>query len=162
MISRMRKLERLNLDSEASDAQKPARPISLKAGTRLVREWRGVTHIVLVHADGFEWSGRRIGAEPNTDWLGQCDVALDEKGCGQPLNYTIRCLLADVAGEGEHEGFRKEMPPGSFHIGAHAVGAHLQPGKQGREQGMGLPAAMVSSGTACHSTFHDLPSRSWS
>jgi hypothetical protein len=32
-----------SVDSEASDAQKPARPISLKAGTRLVREWRGVT-----------------------------------------------------------------------------------------------------------------------
>src|SRR5437868_6237534 len=55
----LRKLERLNLDSEASDAQKPAPSISLKAGTRLVREWRGVTHTVLVHADGFEWNGRR-------------------------------------------------------------------------------------------------------
>ncbi len=53
----LRKLDRLNL--EASDAQKPAPPISLKAGTRLVREWRGVTHTVLVHADGFEWKGRR-------------------------------------------------------------------------------------------------------
>ncbi|PZR80656.1 MAG: DUF2924 domain-containing protein [Hyphomicrobiales bacterium] len=57
--STMRKLERLSLDSEASDAQKLAPPISLKAGTRLVREWRGVTHTVLVHADGFEWNGRR-------------------------------------------------------------------------------------------------------
>ena len=55
----IRKLERLNLDSEASDAQKLAPPISLKAGTRLVREWRGVTHTVLVHADGLEWNGRR-------------------------------------------------------------------------------------------------------
>jgi hypothetical protein len=55
----LRKLERLNLDSEASDAQKPAPPISLKAGMRLVREWRGVTHTVLVYADGFEWNGRR-------------------------------------------------------------------------------------------------------
>src|SRR6201987_5750927 len=54
----IRKLERLNLDSEA-DAQKPAPPISVKAGTRLVREWRGVTHTVLVHAEGFEWNGRR-------------------------------------------------------------------------------------------------------
>jgi Protein of unknown function (DUF2924) len=55
----LRKLERRNLDSEASDAQKPAPPISLKPGTRLVREWRGVTCTVLVHADGFEWNGRR-------------------------------------------------------------------------------------------------------
>src|ERR1700693_6074329 len=55
----LRKLERLNLDAEASDARKPAPPIFWKAGTRLVREWRGVTHAVLVHADGFEWHGRR-------------------------------------------------------------------------------------------------------
>src|SRR5207237_434189 len=46
-----RKLERLRLESGASDAQKLAPPISLKAGTRLVREWRGITHTVLVHAD---------------------------------------------------------------------------------------------------------------
>ena len=55
----IRKLERLNVEPTASDAQKPAPPISLKAGTRLVREWRGVTYTVLVHADGFEWNGRR-------------------------------------------------------------------------------------------------------
>src|SRR5262245_60317863 len=53
------KLERLNLDSESSEAHKPAPPISLKAGTRLVREWRGVTYTVLVQADGFEWNGHR-------------------------------------------------------------------------------------------------------
>ncbi len=46
-------------NSEASDARKPTPPIFLKAGTRLVREWRGVTYTVLVHADGFEWNGRR-------------------------------------------------------------------------------------------------------
>jgi hypothetical protein len=55
----LRKLERLNLDSEAADAQRPAPPISFKAGMRLVREWRGVTHTVLVLADGVEWDGRR-------------------------------------------------------------------------------------------------------
>src|SRR4029453_7313672 len=31
---------------------KPAPPLSLRPGTRLVREWRGVTHTVLIHADG--------------------------------------------------------------------------------------------------------------
>ena len=41
--STLRKLQRLNLDS-ASCAPKHAPPISLKAGARLVREWRGVTH----------------------------------------------------------------------------------------------------------------------
>ena len=48
------------MKSEISEKRKPAPPISLKSGTRLVREWRGVTHTVLVHADGLEWSGRRF------------------------------------------------------------------------------------------------------
>jgi Protein of unknown function (DUF2924) len=56
----LRKLERLNRDSKARDGQKPAPPISLKAATRLVREWRGVTHTVLVQAQGFEWNGQRF------------------------------------------------------------------------------------------------------
>ena len=54
----LRKLEGLNLDSETNSAHKPP-PISLKAGTRLIREWRGMTHTVLVQAQGFEWNGRR-------------------------------------------------------------------------------------------------------
>src|ERR1700738_4368880 len=51
----VRKLEQ----GAAGGAAKPAPPISLKPGTRLVREWRGVTHIVLIHADGIEWRGQR-------------------------------------------------------------------------------------------------------
>jgi hypothetical protein len=33
--------------------------LSLKAGTTLVRQWRGHTHTVLVHNDGFEHEGQR-------------------------------------------------------------------------------------------------------
>ena len=54
----LRKLEGLNGESKVSGTPKPLQPISLKAGTRLVREWRGSTHTVLVHAQGFEWNGR--------------------------------------------------------------------------------------------------------
>jgi DUF2924 family protein len=57
--STLRKLESRNVEPTAGDARKPSPPISLKPGTRLVREWRGVTHTVLVHADGVEWNGRR-------------------------------------------------------------------------------------------------------
>ena len=32
--------------------------IVLKAGTTLVRQWRGHTHTVLVHKDGFEHEGQ--------------------------------------------------------------------------------------------------------
>ena len=54
-----RKLERTSADPLGGGAVKPAPPIALKPGTRLVREWRGVTHTVLIHADGIEWRGQR-------------------------------------------------------------------------------------------------------
>ena len=43
----------------AAARPKPVQPISLRPGTRLVREWSGVTHMVLVHTDGIEWRGQR-------------------------------------------------------------------------------------------------------
>src|SRR5208337_3940689 len=55
----IRQLQRLDSELEVSDARKRAPLISLKPGTRLVREWHGVTHTVLVLADGVEWKGRR-------------------------------------------------------------------------------------------------------
>jgi hypothetical protein len=33
--------------------------IRVKPGSKLVREWRGETHTVLVLEDGFEWQGKR-------------------------------------------------------------------------------------------------------
>jgi len=48
-------------DADISSAQyhSPAPRAAVKAGTRLVREWNGETHTVLVHADGVEWRGQR-------------------------------------------------------------------------------------------------------
>ena len=54
-----RKLEQAGADSLSRGAVTPAPPICLRPGTRLVREWRGVTHMVLIHADGIEWRGQR-------------------------------------------------------------------------------------------------------
>jgi hypothetical protein len=54
-----RKLERKIADTMSRGAVTSAPPISLKPGTRLVREWRGVTHTVLIQADGIEWRGER-------------------------------------------------------------------------------------------------------
>ena len=53
-----RKLEQAAAHPPGRGAAKPAPPISLRPGTRLVREWRGVTHMVLIHADGIEWRGQ--------------------------------------------------------------------------------------------------------
>jgi len=54
-----RKLEQVAADPLSRGAAKPAPPIALRPGTRLVREWRGVTHMVLIQADGIEWHGQR-------------------------------------------------------------------------------------------------------
>jgi Protein of unknown function (DUF2924) len=54
-----RKLERASADPLGRGAAKPKPSVSLRPGTRLVREWRGVTHTALIHADGIEWRGQR-------------------------------------------------------------------------------------------------------
>ena len=54
-----RKLEQAGAVSLSRGSVAPVPPISLRPGTRLVREWRGVTHMVLIHADGIEWRGQR-------------------------------------------------------------------------------------------------------
>ncbi len=57
----LRRMEGLSAEA-APDKRQSIPPISLKAGARLVREWGGVTHSVLVHDDGFEWRGMRYGS----------------------------------------------------------------------------------------------------
>src|SRR6202166_2187627 len=54
-----RKLEQAGAVSLSRGSATPAPPLSLRPGTRLVREWGGVTHMVLIHADGIEWRGQR-------------------------------------------------------------------------------------------------------
>src|SRR6056297_160418 len=56
----IRRLERLGEQLDGGDRKKSriradTMPI---AGTRLIREWQGVEHVVTVTADGFEWQGR--------------------------------------------------------------------------------------------------------
>ncbi|WP_300581067.1 DUF2924 domain-containing protein [Marivita sp.] len=56
----VRRLERLGEKLDGGDRKKSriradSHPI---AGTRLIREWQGVEHVVTVTVDGFEWQGR--------------------------------------------------------------------------------------------------------
>jgi hypothetical protein len=55
----LRKLAQFEAEKPIRGAAKPTAPISLKPGTRLVREWRGISHTVLIHAEGVEWRGQR-------------------------------------------------------------------------------------------------------
>jgi hypothetical protein len=54
-----RKLEQAAAGPPSRGAAKPTPSVSLRPGTRLVREWGGGTHTVLIHADGIEWRGQR-------------------------------------------------------------------------------------------------------
>jgi Protein of unknown function (DUF2924) len=54
----LRKLQ-TSVPSEPLVAKKRQPRPSFKPGTRLVREWHGVTHTVVILADGVEWRGQR-------------------------------------------------------------------------------------------------------
>jgi hypothetical protein len=82
----------------------------LRAGTALVRQWRGHTHTVLVHADGFEHEGQRYRsltaiAERITEahWSGPRFFGLTKRECvvrrqGRPMTRS--------AGSGTRRGAR--------------------------------------------------------
>jgi Protein of unknown function (DUF2924) len=96
-----RKLEQTSPDPLRWGATKPAQPISLKPGTRLVREWRGVTHMVLVHADGVEWRGQRY---PSLSLVAREITGAHWSG---PRFFGLRRRLTEslaVAGERHGEG----------------------------------------------------------
>ena len=56
----IRRLEKLGEDLDGGNSIKRRIRTDLKpiTGTRLLREWQGVEHVVTVTADGFEWQGR--------------------------------------------------------------------------------------------------------
>ena len=53
-----RRLLRIADDTKNAPKPSPAPAIRLKPGARLIREWHGKTHHVLVREDGFEWNGQ--------------------------------------------------------------------------------------------------------
>ncbi len=56
----VKRLERLGEELDGGDRSKSRIRADLKpiVGTRLIREWQGVEHVVTVTTDGFEWQGR--------------------------------------------------------------------------------------------------------
>ena len=56
----IRRLERLGEELDGGDRRKSRMRADLMpiVGTRLLREWQGVEHVVTVTADGFDWQGR--------------------------------------------------------------------------------------------------------
>ena len=57
-----RQLDELARTMAAKSDLAKARKVSLRPGARLIREWDGETHEVLVVDDGFQWRGQDLGA----------------------------------------------------------------------------------------------------
>jgi hypothetical protein len=55
----LRKLIGTEPEASSIENRRAAPRTTVEPGTRLVREWNGNTHTVLVHADGVEWRGQR-------------------------------------------------------------------------------------------------------
>ncbi|MGQ0456288.1 MAG: DUF2924 domain-containing protein [Hyphomicrobium sp.] len=55
----LRKLTGTKPEALSPDNRRAAPRTVIKPGTRLVREWNGDTHTVVVHADDVEWRGTR-------------------------------------------------------------------------------------------------------
>ncbi|MGE0055375.1 MAG: DUF2924 domain-containing protein [Hyphomicrobium sp.] len=55
----LRKLTGTEPEASSPESRRAVPRTVIKPGTRLVREWNGDTHTVLVHADGVEWRGTR-------------------------------------------------------------------------------------------------------
>jgi len=56
----VRRLERLGEELDGGDKKKRSIRTDLTpiVGTRLIREWQGIEHVVTVTTDGFAWQGR--------------------------------------------------------------------------------------------------------
>jgi len=79
-------LKRARSMTARGKAPLPGNAQSLRTGTILIREWRGVTHRVLVQDKGFEYAGKRYGslseaarAISGTHWSGPRFFGLEER-----------------------------------------------------------------------------------
>ena len=60
--STLRHLARLRSDAARADGPRPTRSKTMKPGSKLIRDWRGVTHTVLVLENGYEWNGETFNS----------------------------------------------------------------------------------------------------
>jgi hypothetical protein len=57
--STLRRLKQLTQSLVSRGDVTRKRATSIKPGTRLIREWRGEAHVVIVLEEGFEWQGKQ-------------------------------------------------------------------------------------------------------
>jgi hypothetical protein len=92
---RLAALARRDADGRAAAG---ASMIRLKPGSKLVREWRGTTHTVLVLADGFEHQGTRYAS------LTQIAREVTGAHWSGPRFFGLTTALRQPAGVGPRDG----------------------------------------------------------
>lgn len=87
----LRRLKYLSANDGSNATRSPPRTRSIKLGTKLIREWHGVTHIVVVTEDGFDWQGTRYhslteiaGAITGAHWSGPRFFGLSDSAGAKP------------------------------------------------------------------------------
>jgi len=89
----LRQIAKLGDEAGSSTSGPLPLPVVLKPGTRLVREWHGETHSVLVGEDGFEWRGEQFAslskvahAITGTHWSGPRFFGLTQRPVAAPAS----------------------------------------------------------------------------
>jgi hypothetical protein len=85
-----RRLRALAEEFEANGAGALAPALTLKPGTRLLREWGGKTHTVIVLDDGFEYDGERYQS------LTQIAVRITDAHWSGPRFFGLRKAAAQT------------------------------------------------------------------
>lgn len=109
-----KRLDELASQIVPSGGKPPPRPNRVKPGTRLVREWKGRVHEVMVLEDGFAWKGKRypslsvIAREiTGTRWNGWMFFGLKQREAKQAAastKPTSKRRRAGSASSGAREG----------------------------------------------------------
>lgn len=82
-----KRLDRLVAQIVPAGERPPRKPLSVKPGTRFLREWRGRSYVVTAERNGFLWEGRRYKslsavarAISGTRWNGHTFFGLKRNG----------------------------------------------------------------------------------
>jgi hypothetical protein len=95
--ARVRELERLAKQLDRTGELDLEREISLKPGTRLVRDWQGRTYRVLVVEDGYLFEERRYGS------LTPIAKAITGAAWSGPRFFGLKRARKNAVGEAVHE-----------------------------------------------------------
>ena len=109
----VRELERLAKGPARGDAAVTVRERQLKPGTRLVRQWRDRTHVVLVTHDGFVFDDRRFVS------LSQIAKAITGAHWSGPRFFGVKASAgttgAAAASAGRRRAAAMEVSHGNVH-----------------------------------------------